>query len=199
MHLHNPQGRRSVVSGVEGLRTAVIAVLVATALAGCGARSDGAVPDRPSVVLDDRLVDGQRLDHDGSIVYSGLPEEAAPVLSPDRPMNCFTIETDTGETTYLGGALVTLTWTPVAGAAANLTVTASNLPAGSWRASGPSPLVVNAIASDEQPVQLPMLVQVEPTGQTELGFEQEIDVHVTVGLRESLIDALAFRQATCPS
>lgn len=179
------------------MAAAGISVFAVVLMAGCGAPSEGAQPERPSVALDDRLVEGEPLEHQGTVVYSGLPEEAAPLVSPDRPMNCFRVETDTGERTYLGGAVLTFVWTPVAGATSNLTVTASNLPAGSWRVSGTSPLVVDPIASDEQTVELPMLVEVTSPTPAELGVEQEIEVHVLVGLRESLIDALVLTQATC--
>jgi hypothetical protein len=189
----NPQ---TVGAHAPGVRA--VAVLVAILVAGCGTPTDGGEPARPSVVLHDRLVDGERLDHNTTVLVSGLPEATAPIVSPDRPMNCFRIETDTGEKTYLGGAVLNLTWTPSVAATANLTVTASNLPSASWRASGPSPLVVRADASDEQAVELPMTVAVESSGQAEFGFRQEVRVHIVVGLLESLIDSLVVKQTSCP-
>jgi hypothetical protein len=173
--------------------------LAAVALAGCGTPTEGARPDRPSVVLPPRLVDGERIDLNASVVVSSLPEQAAPVLSPDRPMDCFDVETDTGERTFLGGAVLELAWTPSTAATAELTVTASNLPAGSWRTSGPSPLRLQALPSDDQPVELPLHVEVVPAGAggMELGSEQEAHLHVVAGLLESLIDSLVVTQASC--
>ncbi|MEA3166738.1 MAG: hypothetical protein QOJ26_1612 [Thermoplasmata archaeon] len=179
---------------------AVAAVMATALLAGCGTPSAGAEPDRPSVMLPPRVVEGERLDGNATVLVSGMPEEAAAILSPDRPMNCFQIETDTGERTYLGGAVLELTWTAASSVTENLTVTASNFPQGSWRASGTSPLRLNPVASDEETVELPMLVEVAPTGADalDLGADQEVHLHVIVGLLESLIEALAVKQASCP-
>jgi hypothetical protein len=179
----------------------VLVVLLAALLAGCGVPSEGVAPERPSAASPDRLVDGEPLELDAAFVVSSWPEETAPVMSPDRPMNCFRIETDTGEKTYLGGAVLELDWTAASPVTDNLTVTASNLPGGSWRTASTSPLRLAPIASDDEPVYLPMLVAVAPTGANALDVEvdQEIHIHVLVGLVESLIDSLVLTQATCPS
>jgi hypothetical protein len=153
------------------------------------------------MVVPDRLVEGEPLELDTSFVVSSWPEEAAPVVSPDQPINCFRIETDTGEKTYLGGAVIDLDWSPTSPVTDNLTVTASNFPGGSWRTASTSPLRLNPIASDDQPVYLPMLVAVAPTGANALDVEvdQDVHAHIVVGLLESLIESLVVTQATCPS
>lgn len=173
--------------------------LALLALAGCSDPAGDLGPDRPSVTLDPRLVDGERIDVNASVLVSSLPEEAAPVLSPDRPVNCFTIEADTGERTFLGGAVLEFAWDPATAATAQLTATASNLPAGSWRATGPSPLRIDAIPTEEQPLELPLRVEVVPAGAggMELGTGQDVALHATVGLLESLIDSLVVKQAMC--
>jgi hypothetical protein len=192
------QASKAAVPAVRAL--GVLATVAVTLLAGCGAPSDGSEPDRPSVVLPGRIVDGERLDLNASFVVSSWPEEGAPVFSPDRPMNCFRIETDTGEKTYLGGAVLELEWTAASVVTDNLTVTASNFPGGSWRAASTSPLWLNPIATDDQPVSLPMLVAVAPTGANTLDIQtdQEVRIHIVVGLLESLIDSLVIVQAACP-
>lgn len=178
---------------------AVAAAFAFVALSGCGTPTEDAEPDRPSAVPSPRVVDGERIDLNASVLVSSLPEQAAPVLSPDRPMDCFDVETDTGERTFLGGAVLELTWTPSTAATAQLTVTASNLPAGSWRASGPSPLRLEALPSDDQPLELPLHVELVPAGAggMELGSDQEVHLHVVAGLLESLIESLVVTQATC--
>lgn len=168
-------------------------------LAGCAEPAQDAAPARPAVAADPRVVDGERLDLDASFVVSSLPEEAAPVLSPDRPVNCFAVEADTGERTFLGGAILEFSWDATTSATAELTATVSNLPAGSWRATGPSPLRLDALPTDEQPLELPLRVEVVPAGAggMELGAEQEVALQVTVGLLESLIESLVVTQVTC--
>lgn len=181
---------------MRGVASLAVALVLAS---GCGTPSEGGGPDRPSMALPERLVDGERIDHNASVVVSSLPEAMAPIVSPDRPMDCFDVETDTGERTFLGGAVLEFTWTPAAAATAELTVTASNLPAGSWRASGPSPLRLDALPTDDQPVELPLHVEMAAAGAggTELGSRQEVHVHVVAGLLESLIDSLSVAQAAC--
>ena len=178
---------------------AVVVALGMLGLAGCGAPAEEAEPTRPSSAMPARLVDGEPIEHDAPVLVSSLPETAAPVVSPDRPMNCFTVEADTGERTFLGGAVLDLAWDATTAATPELTVTASNLPAGSWRALGPSPLRLEALPTDEQPVELPLHVEVVPSGAggMELGTEQEVQVHVVAGLLESLIESLVVTQAAC--
>lgn len=178
-----------------------MASFAAAMLAGCGSPVEDFEPDRASGATPERLVDGEPLELDTTFVVSSWPEGTAPVVSPDRPMNCFSIETDTGEKTYLGGALLEFDWTPASSLTANLTVTASNFPEGSWREASTSPLRLNPIASDDQPVYLPMLVAVAPTGSNALDVQvdQEVHAHILVGLVESLIESLVVKQATCPS
>jgi hypothetical protein len=168
-------------------------------LAGCAEPAQDAAPARPPVAADPRVVDGEPLALDASFVVSSLPEETAPALSPDRPVNCFTVEADTGERTFLGGAILEFSWDATTAATAELAATASNLPAGSWRVKGPSPLRLDALPADGQPLELPLRVEVAPAGAggMELGTEQAVALHVTVGLLESRIDSLVVTQATC--
>lgn len=171
---------------------------MASVLAGCAEPGDGTAPAGPVAAAPQRVVDGEPLHGNLSVAVSPLPAELAPVVSPDRPMNCFALATDTGEKTYLGGAVLDLVWTPTVGATAELTVTASNGPASTWRATGTSPLRLHIVPEEDAPLSLPLDVRLEPAnGPMELGASQDVEVAVQVGLLESLVDGLAAQQARC--
>lgn len=186
-----------MLHAVRWVAVAVLVLVVATA--GCTRpRADSAEPSRPSEVAGERVVDGEPLWHNGSVVVSPLPSELGPVLSPDAPMNCFYLTTDTGEPTFIGGAAFLFTWTPTVAATAELAVEVSNGPAGTFRAQGASPLELVATPSEDGFLALPLYVEVAAAaGPMEPMVEQDVSYSVQVGLLESLIDSLKAEPTRC--
>ena len=180
------------------------AVVLALLLAGC-LRPSAAdrEPDRPSINADQPIF-GELVGLDGTMAVSLLPAPGNPAPRPDRPVNCFVVDSaDPQKRSFLGGFIVDLAWDPVAEATATLSVTLDGGGGyGHVETEGPSPLhiVLGSRDAEEQPFRTPMTLRVVPGNDDPLVLaglvanDQPVDWAVQFGILESRIQELDWRQ-----
>lgn len=173
-----------------------VVVLALVLLAGCARPlASGAEPSRPSVPFE-APIDGEPLWLNGTVVVSVLPGDAAAAASPGTPHNCFLVESTGEGRSFLGGAVLDFEWTAASPATAVLNVTVQGYDGVLWEAEGPSPLRMVVETNESRAIVTPFAVRVAPAGEALPLPQQEVAYRLYVGVLESHLEGLAWRQCS---